>query len=108
MRYSRDIFLGVKTADWKTARAICEALIGHSLKCTNSTFYGGDHCHVRLEGVEFDLRLNYHDDGDGWSWCVEDVSYPLVLSCYFTSPAVHDALFSRLLQFDLIEVPAPR
>ena len=72
MNYHEHIFLGVRTSDMTLAKQECEALIGGKLKCTNSTFYGGDHCHVSLADSYYDLRLNYHDDGDGYSWCVEN------------------------------------
>lgn len=106
MKYHEHLFLGVKTDDMKLARKHCEMLIGAPLKCTNSTFYGGDHCHALVDGTDYDLRLNHHDDGDGWSWCVNDQRYPLVLSCSFRSWEKKVRLFRRLADFDLIEVPA--
>jgi hypothetical protein len=105
MRYFEDVFLGVKTADMKLARKVCEELIGAPLKCTNSTFYGGDHCHTVFQDTSFDLRLNHHDDGDGWSWCIEDPRYPLVFTCLFRSPEMKQRILGRLDQFPLIELP---
>ena len=100
-----DLFLGIKTADWNLAKLQCEALIGRPLRCTNSMFYGGDHCHTLTEDAGYDLRLNHHDDGWGWSWCVNNPQYPLVLSCNFRSPAARERIFMALRRFDLIEIP---
>jgi hypothetical protein len=96
------IFLGVKTAEMEYAQKICEAFIGHPMECTNSTFYGGDHCHAIFGGGSFDLRLNHHDDGDGWSWCLQDARYPLVLDLYFSYPADAQPFLVRIKDFDLI------
>lgn len=105
MRYFEQLFLGVKIANMKQARKVCEDLIGASLKCTNSLFYGGDHCHTFFQDTGFVLRLNHHDDGWGWSWCVEDPQYPLVLSCSFRSIDMKQRILGRLDQFPLIELP---
>lgn len=108
MKRHQHIFLGVKTNDMDRAKQVCEALIEHVLKCTNSTFYGGDHCHTSLDDSYYELRLNHHDDGDGWSWCVDDPRYPLVFSCSFKTPAARDRVLGRVQQFELIEVPRNR
>ena len=105
MKYMRCEFIGVKTADWDAAQRACEALIKSPLKCTTSTFHGGRHCHCRLLDVDFDLRLNHHDDGAGWSWCINDPRYPLVLSCTFLTPAAHARFMTAIQGHPLIEVP---
>lgn len=104
MKFSEHLFLGVKTDDMKSARKVCEELIGAPMKMTNSTFYGGDHCHVILDDSSFALRLNHHDDGDGWSWCIDEPRCPLVLSCSFYSREAKQRVFSRLHQFPLFEL----
>lgn len=105
MKYFEQIFLGVKTSDMKLARQQCEALIGAPLKCSNGTFYGGDHCDAEIDEQSFILRLNHHDDGWGWSWCIEDARYPLVFTCDFCSPEMKQRILGRLVEFDLIELP---
>ncbi|MFM9943213.1 MAG: hypothetical protein ACKVP7_27405 [Hyphomicrobiaceae bacterium] len=105
MSFFKDMFLGVTIADMSEAKRVCEHLLGATLKCTNSMFYGGDHCHAVIEGSSFDLRLNHHDDGWGWSWCVKDERYPLVLSCTFRSEAQYHRILQRLETIDAIEVP---
>lgn len=105
MKYFEQVFLGVKTADMKLARKMCQRLIEAPMKCTNSTFYGGDHCDAVVDGQSFILRLNHHDDGDGWSWCIEDARYPLVLTCDFRAREMKQRILDRLDQFDLIELP---
>ena len=105
MRYFEHLFLGVKTADMKLARKVCEDLIDAPLKCTNSLFYGGDHCHTVFQDTSYDLRLNHHDDGWGWSWCIDDPQYPLVFSSTFRSLEMKQRIFTRLAQFPLIELP---
>ena len=96
------VFLGVKTADMEYAQKVCEAFVGHSMECTNSTFCGGDHCHAIFGGGDFDLRLNHHDDGDGWSWCLKDPKFPLVLSLYFSNPVDAVPFLTRITDFDLL------
>ena len=105
MAFYEDIFLGVKTGDMKLARKICEELIGAPLKCTNGTFYGGDHCHTVIDGTSFQLRLNHFDDGDGYRWCIEDAKYPLVFTCSFRSQELKQRILNRVAQSDLIELP---
>ena len=105
MRYKEHIFLGVLTDDMELARNSCEALLERRLKCTNSMFYGGDHCDMSSERASYILRLNHHDDGWGWSWCVHNPRYPLVLSCSFYSREERDWFFSRVGNYDLIEIP---
>ena len=105
MRYHRDIFFGVKTADLMIAKSACELIIGRPLRCTNSTFYGGDHCHSSHDEASFDLRLNHHDDGDGWSWCVQNPLYPLVLQCSFFSPTAHEKFLLKIAGNTLVEMP---
>jgi hypothetical protein len=97
-----DIFLGVQTSDLPQARLVCEDLIGKPMRCTNSSFYGGDHCHATVGGVEFSLRLNHHDDGDGWSWCIQDQRFPLVLGVYSRNPADAAPFLERIKYFDLL------
>jgi hypothetical protein len=104
MTFFEHRFLGVKTDDMKSARKACEALIGAPMKMTHSTFYGGDHCHVALDDSGFDLRLNHHDDGDGWSWCIEDPRYPLVLDCHFRTLEAKQRILTRLDQFPIFEL----
>ena len=106
MKYPLDLFLGVKTSDWDIAKASCEALIGHPLRCTDSMFYGGKHCHTTTDDASYELRLNHHDDGWGWSWCVNDPRYPLVLSCMLATPAAHQRILSALHKFEMIELPS--
>jgi hypothetical protein len=105
MKYMEDIFLGVLTDDMDLARKVCESLLERPLKCTNSTFCGGDHCHTSSDRASYDLRLNHHDDGDGWSWCIDDPRYPLVLTCTFYSREERDWFFSRVGNYPLIEIP---
>ena len=105
MAFFKDMFLGIKSNDMEVAKLQCEKLIGTALKCTHSTFCGGVHCGVIIDGSSFDLRLNHHDDGDGWSWCIEDARYPLVFSCTFRDKDSHDRIMARLAEFDLIELP---
>jgi hypothetical protein len=105
MRFREDVFLGVLTADLELASKTCEGLLQRPMKCTNSTFYGGDHCHTRKEGASYDLRLNHFDDGWGMRWCIEDSRYPLVLSCFFTLREERDWFFSRVGNYKLIEIP---
>jgi hypothetical protein len=97
-----DIFLGVKTSDMEVARAVCARFIGQPLQCTNSMFFGGDHCHTTFGGGEFSLRLNHHDDGFGWSWCLKDQRYPLVLGLYFPNPLDALPFMDRVKDFDLL------
>ncbi len=99
-------FLGVKTSDWNTAKSLCESLIGHQLRCTDSMFYGGKHCHTTTDDASYELRLNHHDDGWGWSWCVNDPQYPLVLSGTLATPAAYQRIFGTLHKFELIELPS--
>lgn len=96
------IFLGVKTSDMDFARRVCENFIGSPMKCTNSMFYGGDHCHARFGNCGFSLRLNHHDDGYGWSWCLQDLRFPLVLGCMFETPADAAPFLERVKDFDLL------
>ena len=105
MRFYEDVFLGVKTYDMKLARKLCEELIGVPLKCTSSTFHGGEHCHADLLDSSYDLRLNHFDDGDGYRWCIDDPQYPLVLTCSFRSPETKQGILGRLQQFPLMEMP---
>ena len=105
MDYFESMFLGVLTDDMDLARKVCEALLERPLKCTNSTFCGGDHCHTRSDHASYDLRHNHHDDGDSWSWCIDDAQYPLVLLCTFSSREERDWFFSRVGNYNLIEIP---
>ena len=105
MKFFEDIFLGVLTDDLEIARKVCEDLLARPLKCTNGTFSGGDHCHTESDRASYDLRLNHFDDGDGWRWCIEDPRYPLVLTCTFYSREERDWFFSRVGNYDLIEIP---
>ena len=106
MTFYKDIFLGVKTVDLMQAKSVCELLIGKPLKCTNSTFYGGDHCHVRTPDAAFELRLNHFDDGGGWRWCVKDPIYPLVLDCTFKSQTAYDEFLAKIIGNALVEMPS--
>ena len=105
MAYREYVFLGVTISDLQQARAICERLIDAPMKCTNSMFYGGDHCDVVKAGSRFELRLNHHDDGSGYTWCIEDAKYQLVLSCDFRSPDLRQRILGRLAHFPEIELP---
>ncbi len=99
------VFLGINTSDLLMAKAVCERAIGHPMECTNSTFYGGDHCHANAEGARFSLRLNYFDDGSGWRWCLDDIKTPLVLGCTFINRADAVRFVERAKAFDLIVGP---
>ncbi|MFM9943214.1 MAG: hypothetical protein ACKVP7_27410 [Hyphomicrobiaceae bacterium] len=106
MSFFKDMFLGIVTDDMKVAQLACEKLLGVALKCTHSTFCGGIHCHASIRGSSFDLRLNHHDDGDGWSWCIDDPRYPLTLSCTFVNETLYLDVMEKLKGHAMIEVPA--
>ena len=97
------VFLGVKTTDMNAARLVCEQFVGRPMRCTQSSFYGGVHCHSKSASAWFDLRLNHHDDGSGWSWCLEDTAFPLVLSCSFSDASDASPFMNRVKDFDLLE-----
>jgi hypothetical protein len=105
MKFLQHVFLGIRTNDMMLAKVDCEKLIGRTLKCTNSLFYGGIHCHASLDDAGFELRLNHHDDGWGWRWCVDNPRYPLVLDCSFQTATAYERTMARLPQFEMIEVP---
>lgn len=97
------VFLGVKTSDMNAARQVCEQFVGGQLRCTKSMYYGGVHCHTQTACGSFDLRLNHHDDGSGYSWCLEDPAFPLVLSCSFFDVANAAPYMDRVKDFELLE-----
>ena len=97
------VFLGVKTSNLDLAKKVCEAFVGKSMQCWNGQSHGGDYCVAQNGGGEFDLRLNHHNDGSGWSWCLEDPVFPLVLSCWFADAANALPFMSRVKRFDLLE-----
>lgn len=105
MRFFENIFLGVLTSDMELARKTCETLLAQPMKCTNSTFCGGDHCHTESDRATYVLRLNHFNDGDGWRWCIDNPRYPLVLTCTFRLREERDWFFSRVDNYDLIEIP---
>ena len=102
----KQLFLGILTSDWAKAKHECENLIEHRLKCSVGLFYGGEHCDASINGDSYSLRLNYHDDGWGDSWCVKDPKYRFVFSCSGNADAI-DRILNRLAKFPLLELPSP-
>ena len=98
------IFIGIKAKDMEIALKQCEEFSGLKYRCSNGTFFGGDHCDASVGGYSFSLRLNHFDDGDGYRWCIPNSSYTWVLSCTCYSSDNLDRLLEKVASLDLFEV----
>ena len=99
-------FLGIRTDDWERAISGVEKLLNQTVECRDSTYLGGKYCKAKIDNSSFYLRTNHHNDGAGWSWCIKNEAYPLVLDCRISDKRLHNTLMERLKDSELIEMPS--